>query len=147
MADTLTPQQRSERMARIRGKDTVPEMVVRRLVHRMGHRFRLHRKDLPGSPDLVFPALRKIVFVHGCYWHGHECRLGRLPKSNVSFWAEKIEKNQARDTRNVTELEISGWSVLVVWQCQIKDSEGLAKLLTSFLGRGKKTIDRAKANL
>jgi DNA mismatch endonuclease (patch repair protein) len=135
MVDTLTPKARSERMARIRGKDTVPEMVVRRLVHALGHRFRLHRKDLPGSPDIVFPSRRKIVFVHGCFWHGHDCRYGRLPKSNVPFWQEKIAKNRARDARNVSELLESGWSVLVLWQCQTKDRAGLKKLLTRFLGQ------------
>jgi DNA (cytosine-5)-methyltransferase 1 len=138
MADTLTPEARSERMSRIRGKDTAPEMIVRRLVHRMGYRYGLHRKDLSGSPDLVFPALRKIVFVHGCYWHGHSCRYGRLSKSNVSFWQEKIDKNQARDRRNVSELEALGWAVLVVWQCETKDPDRLRMRLRGFLGRRKK---------
>lgn len=135
MVDTLTPQARSERMSLIRGKDTVPELIVRRLAHVLGHRFRLHRKDLPGSPDLVFPRHRKIVFVHGCFWHGHDCRYGRLPKSNVPFWQEKIIKNQARDARNVADLQESGWKVLVLWQCQTKDPAALKKLLTAFLGR------------
>ncbi len=135
MVDTLTPEARSERMARIGGKNTVPEIAVRRIAHRLGYRFRLHRKDLPGSPDLVFPRLKKIVFVHGCFWHGHDCGKGRLPKSNVSFWEEKIVKNRARDERSVAALEDAGWSVLVLWQCQTKRPEVLEKLLKRFLGR------------
>jgi DNA mismatch endonuclease (patch repair protein) len=135
MVDTLTPQQRSERMSRIRGKNTAPEIVVRKLAHALGFRFRLYRKDLSGSPDLVFPRLRKVVFVHGCFWHGHGCRYGKLPKSNVPFWRDKIHKNQARDARNQSDLAESGWSVLVLWQCETRDLGTLRKQLTTFLGR------------
>lgn len=124
MVDTLTPKARSERMARIRGKDTVPEMKVRRMTHRMGYRFRLHCRSLPGSPDLVFPGLKKIIFVHGCYWHGHKCKYGKLPKSNVAFWTNKIVTNKARDKRNIAALRRAGWKVFVVWQCETRKAAG-----------------------
>lgn len=133
MTDTLSKQARSERMAKIRGKDTAPEMKVRRLAHAMGYRFRLHRKDLPGKPDLVFPAKRKVIFVHGCFWHGHDCKLGRLPKSNVDFWASKIERNKARDAKNVDDLLLMRWEVDVVWQCQTRDVSQLESRLRGFL--------------
>lgn len=135
MVDTLTPAARSQRMSRIRGKHTAPELFVRRLVHALGYRFRLHRKGMPGSPDLVFPGRKKIVFVHGCYWHGHECKWGKLPKSNVEFWQDKVLKNRARDARNVADLQMSGWAVYVVWQCETKDAGALEKTLKRFLGR------------
>jgi DNA mismatch endonuclease (patch repair protein) len=142
MVDNLTREARSERMSRIRGKDTVPELFVRRLVHGLGYRFRLHRKGLPGSPDLTFAGRKKIIFVHGCYWHGHHCKWGRLPKSNVDFWHDKIVKNRARDSRNLTDLEATGWSVLVIWQCETKDAAALQKMLKRFLGRAKKKAGR-----
>jgi DNA mismatch endonuclease (patch repair protein) len=107
-------------MARIRGKDTKPELVVRRLLHRMGVRFRLHRKDLPGKPDVVLPGRKKIIFIHGCYWHGHYCSAGRLPKSRIEFWLPKIAGNCLRDARNVKALRRNGWSVLVLWECQTR---------------------------
>lgn len=138
MVDTLTQQARSALMARIGGKNTAPEILVRRLVHGLGYRFRLHRRDLPGSPDLVFPRLRKIILVHGCYWHGHGCKIGRLPKSNIAFWAEKIVKNQARDARNLADLRQLGWQTLVVWQCEIRRREALSKTLDRFLGTHRK---------
>lgn len=143
MVDTLSPAARSERMSRIRGKNTVPEIVVRRLAHGLGYRFRLHRKDLPGSPDLVFPRLKKVVFVHGCLWHGHDCGKGRLPKSNVAFWEAKIDKNRYRDDRSVSSLKAAGWEVLVLWQCETKDLNVLKKRLRRFLNRPirKKAID------
>jgi DNA mismatch endonuclease (patch repair protein) len=143
MVDTLSPAARSERMSRIRGKNTVPEIVARRLAHGLGYRFRLHRKDLPGSPDLVFPRLKKVVFVHGCFWHGHDCGKGRLPKSNVEFWQTKIAKNRERDERAVTALKAGGWSVLVLWQCDTKDKKTLENRLRRFLERPirKKAID------
>jgi DNA mismatch endonuclease (patch repair protein) len=134
MVDTLTREARSQRMARIRGKDTVPEWVVRRLAHSMGFRFRLHRRDLPGKPDLVFPSQRRAIFVHGCYWHGHDCKIGRLPKSNVAFWEDKILRNRARDARNLADLKTAGWDVLVVWQCETKSLVDLEASLRKFLG-------------
>ena len=134
--DTLTPSQRSERMSRVRDRDTLPEMIVRRMLHRLGYRFRLHRKDLPGKPDLVFVARRKVVFVHGCYWHGHGCRIGKPAKSNVEFWAAKMEANRARDARNEAALRAMGWDVLVVWQCWLRDPVATETMLISFLGSG-----------
>lgn len=127
-------------MGRIRGRDTKPEMKVRRLVHGMGYRYRLHRKDLPGRPDLVFPRRRKAVLVHGCFWHRHPdpaCKLARLPKSRLDFWAPKLEANQTRDRRNLELLAAAGWSVLVVWECQLRDEEALADRLCDFLEDGR----------
>ncbi|MFC4257411.1 very short patch repair endonuclease [Marinobacter lacisalsi] len=132
--DSLTPVERSERMSRVRHKNTKPEMVVRRLVHGMGYRFRLHAKDLPGSPDLVFRSRRSVIFVHGCFWHRHSgCRLARLPKSRTTFWSQKLEENQQRDRRNQEELRELGWSVLVVWECELRDLEGVGRKLKGFL--------------
>ena len=148
MVDTLSPEQRSDRMSRIRGKNTVPELAVRRVAHALGFRFRLHRKDLPGKPDLVFPRLKKVVFVHGCFWHGHDCGKGRLPKSNVEFWKAKIGGNRARDAKAVAALEAGGWTVMVLWQCDTKDKKVLENRLRRFLERPvrKKAIDPRVAN-
>lgn len=110
---------------------------MRRLLHRLGFRFRLHRKDLPGKPDIVLPSRSKIVLVHGCYWHGHNCRYGRLPKSRLDFWAPKIEANRARDIRNIGDLENAGWEVLVVWQCETRNSADLQARLLAFLAPAK----------
>ena len=134
MADVLTPEQRARNMAAIRGKDTKPELVVRRLVHRMGLRFRLHRKDLPGRPDLVFPRSRKVIFVHGCFWHMHDCVYGAVrPKSNAEFWVNKRASNVERDKRQMSALESSGWKVLTIWECSIKDPQQLESDLRAFL--------------
>jgi DNA mismatch endonuclease (patch repair protein) len=136
MADTLTQHQRSERMSRVRGKDTKPEMVVRRLVHGMGFRFRLHRRDLPGVPDLVFVTRKKVIFVHGCFWHRHAdsaCKLARLPKSRLDFWLPKLEANEQRDRRNEQALKALGWSAMTVWECQIKDLSSLRNRIWSYL--------------
>lgn len=133
MADTRTPAQRSEIMRAVGSKNTKPEIVVRRLAHRLGYRFRLHVKNLPGKPDIVFPRLARIVLVHGCFWHGHRCRYGGLPKSHLDFWGPKIEANRARDKRTLKSLRSLGWKVLVVWQCQTKDLETLEKKLKDFL--------------
>lgn len=135
--DTLTPEQRSERMSRVRGKDTKPELVVRRLVHGLGYRFRLHRRDLPGSPDLVFPGRRKVIWVHGCFWHQHpdpNCKLARMPKSRLEFWEAKLSANRERDAVKMAELTALGWDALVVWECEIKDKGVLAARLKEFLG-------------
>jgi len=110
-------------------------MVVRRLLHRLGYRYRLHRKKLPGKPDLVFPSRRKVVFVHGCFWHGHGCSKGQLPKSKLDYWAPKIVGNKKRDERNCAELEAMGWRVLTVWQCETEDTNALKHKLTAFLDR------------
>jgi len=136
MVDTLTTAQRSERMGRIRGKDTKPEKVVRRLVHGMGYRYRLHRKDLPGCPDLVFPRYKKVVFVHGCFWHRHPdptCQLARLPKSRLDFWQPKLEGNHQRDEANQAAILALGWRFMIVWECELKDIENLASKIQSFL--------------
>lgn len=133
--DTLTPPQRSARMALIRGKDTKPEMIVRRVLHGLGYRYRLHRRDLPGAPDLVFPARRMILFVHGCFWHGHEgCRIAHKPESRSDYWAEKFDRNKARDLRNEEALRQAGWEVLTVWECETKDLSVLEDRLTTHLG-------------
>jgi len=130
----LSESQRSALMARIRKKDTKPEIVVRRLAHAMGFRFRLHRRDLPGTPDLVFPRLRKAVLVHGCFWHRHDCRLGRkTPDKNLDYWRPKLERNQARDTENELRLRALGWDVMVVWECQVGDLDRLRAELAGFL--------------
>lgn len=136
MADTLTPKERSERMSRVRGKDTKPEMIVRRLVHSMGYRYRLHRRDLPGTPDLVFPRLKKVIFVHGCFWHRHpdpNCKLARMPKSRLSFWKPKLEGNRERDLRHQKELAKLGWNVLILWECETQDMVVLKKKITKYL--------------
>lgn len=125
MTDTLTPEQRSIRMSLVRGKGTTPEMQVRRLVHRLGYRYRLHGSKLPGKPDLVFASRRKVIFVHGCYWHRHDdpnCKLARLPKSRLDFWLPKLEGNAARDLRNLAVLRSLGWDALIIWECQADDS-------------------------
>jgi DNA mismatch endonuclease, patch repair protein len=134
MADVHTPEQRSFNMSRIRSRNTRPEMVVRSLAHRMGYRYRLHRKDLPGKPDLVFPARHKIIFVHGCFFHMHACRYGSVtPNTNKDFWQKKRLSNVERDKRNITALNGLGWKVLTIWECEIKDAESLAALLKNFL--------------
>ena len=130
--DTLSPAERSERMSRIRSKNTKPEIAVRRLAHRLGFRYRVHSADLPGHPDLVFSSRKKVVFVHGCMWHQHPS-CGRVPKSRLSFWRPKLEGNRKRDLRNQRALRRKGWRYLVVWECQIKNLDALTTRLTSFL--------------
>jgi len=130
------PLTRSEVMARIEGKNTGPELAVRSLLHALGYRFRLHRKDLPGSPDIVLPGRKAVIFVHGCFWHGHRCKRGsRAPKTNSDYWTKKLAGNVARDEKRQTELVSLGWRVLVVWECEIKDREALACILRAFLDR------------
>ncbi|HEY8032433.1 MAG TPA: DNA mismatch endonuclease Vsr [Methylocella sp.] len=133
MTDRLTIEQRSNLMRRVRGKDTAPELLVRRLAHAAGFRFRLHRKDLPGNPDLCFPTRHKVIFVHGCFWHGHGCKIGRLPKSRLEFWQPKIARNRERDTAAVAALATLGWRVFTVWQCQTKDRPALRQRIVEFL--------------
>jgi DNA mismatch endonuclease (patch repair protein) len=134
MADNLTAQQRSRNMSRVKGRDTKPELLVRSVVHRLGYRFRLHGKELPGRPDLVLPRHRKVIFVHGCFWHGHAgCRRAARPSTNREFWDRKIEGNVARDAANMRALRRAGWKVLVVWQCALKDRARLEKRLRGFL--------------
>lgn len=135
MADTLSPMRRSQIMARVRSRDMKPEMKVRRLLHGLGYRYRLHRSDLPGRPDLSFASLRKVVFVNGCFWHSHlNCRHVRIPTSNRDYWISKLSRNRARDQRNTTLLEGSGWEVLTVWECELGDLATVTERLIAFLG-------------
>ncbi len=121
-------------MRAVKGENTAPELIVRRLVHSLGYRYRLHRKDLPGKPDLVFPGRRKIIFVHGCFWHGHQCARGaRVPKTNRDYWRKKIAGNVERDREHGYALEASGWKVLILWECELKVSDKLRARLISFL--------------
>lgn len=131
--DTLSPLERSHRMSLIRGRDTGPELVVRKLVHAMGFRYRKHDARLPGKPDLVFAGRRKVIFVHGCFWHRHACPLGRMPKSRLAFWIEKLEGNRRRDQRNLRLLRKAGWTPLVVWECQTSSLPRLSKRIRTFL--------------
>lgn len=135
--DTLTPAERSERMSRVRGKHTRPELIVRRLAHRLGYRYRLHRAGLPGRPDLVFAGRRRVIFVHGCFWHRHDdpsCKLARLPKSRQEYWLPKLERNVARDQRALEALKDAGWEALVLWECELNDVAMLVQRIHQFLG-------------
>ena len=132
--DTRTVEQRRRIMQAVKSRDTGPEMVVRRLLHSLGYRYRLHRKDLPGKPDVAFLSRRKAIFVHGCFWHGHGCPKGRLPKSRLDYWEPKLSGNKERDRRKEEELRSMGWGVLVIWQCETADLEVLARRLHGFLG-------------
>jgi DNA mismatch endonuclease, patch repair protein len=121
-------------MRAVKGKDTKPEMRVRRMIHGMGYRYRLHRKDLPGKPDLVFPTKKKIIFVHGCFWHGHSCSRGaRVPKSNRDYWISKINRNRDRDAQSNEALLNNGWRVLTIWECELKDGDLVSKKVRGFL--------------
>ena len=138
MVDNRTHESRSALMARIGGKNTAPELKVRRLLHSLGYRFRLHRRDLPGTPDIVFPSRRKAIFVNGCFWHAHGCRIGRPPRSRPEYWGPKLARNRARDKRNKADLRAMGWTVLTVWQCQVGKPGVLSTKLLSFLGPARK---------
>ena len=134
MADVSA--ERSRQMARVRSKDTKPEMTVRRLVHGLGYRYRLHRRDLSGSPDLVFPGRRKVILVHGCFWHRHpapSCKLARMPKSRLEFWEPKLTANAERDARALRALEAAGWRALTLWECEIKSNHDLERRIIRFL--------------
>ena len=132
--DNLTPAQRSHCMASVRGKNTTPEMVVRRLVYSLGHRYRLHLRSLPGNPDLVFSSKRKVIFVHGCFWHMHNCPKGRVaPLNNAGYWTAKRHANVRRDRNNIRRLKAEGWKVLVVWECWTRDQALYQKRLGQFL--------------
>lgn len=134
MADVFDVEHRSRIMRAVKSADTKPEMIVRRTAHAMGFRYRLHRRDLPGSPDIVFPSQKKAIFVHGCFWHGHCCPRGnRTPKTNRQYWKRKISRNVERDKKNIKELEAVGLEVLVIWECEIKFTESLVERLRSFL--------------
>lgn len=131
--DTRSPEQRQRIMRSVKSKNTGPEMTVRRLLHAMGFRYRLHRKDLPGRPDIVFPSRRKIIFVHGCFWHAHGCSKGRPPKSRLDYWLPKLEQNANRDRTKIEQPAAAGWDVLVVWQCELKELEDLTTRLQDFV--------------
>lgn len=125
---------RSEIMRRVRSKDTGPELTVRKLTHSLGFRYNLHKDDLPGKPDLVFPGKKKVIYVHGCFWHGHQCKRGnRVPKRNKEYWENKIKANIQRDNHHVDDLSNQGWSVLIIWECEIKEQEILCQRIYDFL--------------
>ena len=132
--DRRSPERRSWLMSRIRGSNTKPEIEVRSMLHGMGYRFRLHRRDLPGTPDIVLPGRAAVVFVHGCFWHGHACKRNKMPKSNAVYWNEKIEANRRRDARKRRALGALGWKVVIVWECELKRPEKLADKLQRVLG-------------
>jgi DNA mismatch endonuclease (patch repair protein) len=133
-SDNLTPEQRKRTMRSVHSEHTKPEMVVRRLVHRMGYRYRLHRRDLPGNPDLAFPGRKKVIFVHGCFWHGHDCAHGRKrPKANATYWNQKLDRNLARDLKNQTLLRQNGWDVMIIWECELRDLDGMRERIARFL--------------
>jgi len=133
--DTLTPEQRSRVMSCVGQKHTGPEMIVRRLVHSLGYRFRLHAKTLPGSPDLVFASRRKVIMVHGCFWHRHGCRYFRMPKSRLEFWTAKLDRNFARDAATRRALRKLGWQTLTVWECETRRPDRLTNRIVRFLDR------------
>ena len=131
-------------MSRIGSKNTKPEITVRRLIHAMGYRYRLHRKNLPGTPDLTFPARRKVIFVHGCFWHQHDCPRGARPASNTQFWNRKLDGNVRRDRKNLAALRRNGWSVLVLWECEMKEPGNLTDRIVEFLGPAGGVSDELK---
>ena len=134
MTDVFSPEKRSDVMRQVKGKGTAPELKVRKLLWGLGLRYRLHRKDLPGSPDVVFPGRKVALFVHGCFWHGHDCRRGaRAPKANADYWTAKIARNTARDARNLEALAERGWRPMVVWECELKDEGALQARLSESL--------------
>lgn len=144
MTDTRTAEQRRRIMQSVGTKDTGPELAVRRALFALGYRYRLHRKDLAGRPDIVLVSRRKAIFVHGCFWHGHDCPKGRASKSRVDYWGPKLEANRARDARNVAELKSQGWDVLVVWQCELADAAKLSARLGRFVERPRNAIDKTR---
>ena len=134
MTDSLTPERRSENMRQIRSKNTKPERIVRSIVHRMGFRYRLHASDLPGKPDMTFRSRKKVIFIHGCFWHQHsDCREGRIPSSRPEYWLSKLRRNQERDAAHLVELKRSGWKSLIVWECELANTSKLERKLRRFL--------------
>lgn len=131
--DRLSVEKRSALMAGVKNRDTKPEIAVRSIIHRLGFRFRLHRNDLPGSPDLVFPSRRKVAFVHGCFWHQHSCKRGTPPASNLEFWRKKLERNRQRDKDVATKLRSSGWRVIIIWECELSNEAKLARRINRLL--------------
>lgn len=136
MSDVYSPEKRSAVMRRVKGKDTTPELAVRKALTRLGARYRLHRKDLPGKPDIVLPGRRLALFVHGCFWHGHDCARGaRVPKQNRDYWVSKVARNRDRDAANRAALERQGWRVETIWECELKDRATFDRTLTGLLNR------------
>lgn len=132
--DVFSREKRSQIMSHVGGKNTKPELIVRSILHRMGYRFRLHRRDLPGKPDITFPKYKKVIFIHGCFWHGHEgCPKSKRPDTNKEFWNKKLDKNIARDKINMEKIKELGWDVLVVWTCELKNMDTLKDKIVSFL--------------
>jgi DNA mismatch endonuclease, patch repair protein len=126
MVDKISSEHRSWNMSRIRNKDTTPELIVRSLLHRMGYRFRLHRKDLPGKPDIILPKYKTVIFVHGCFWHRHEdCQYSYIPKSHVKFWEEKFKSNMTRDNKIQSELKALGWKIFIIWECELSNQKSV----------------------
>jgi DNA mismatch endonuclease, patch repair protein len=145
--DKVTPERRSENMRRIKSKGMKPELLVRSLAHKMGYRFRLHRRDLPGKPDLVFGPRRKAIFIHGCFWHQHPgCREGRLPTSNQGYWRPKLARNVTRDAAAITELHARGWKTLVIWECETEEHNYLKRTIRTFLGKPKMAVSPTGPN-
>lgn len=132
MADRMTREERSRAMGRVAQFNTPPELLVRKILHRLGRRFRLHRKDLPGRPDIVLSKSKKAIFVHGCFWHRHDCRKATTPKTNVEFWNKKFADNVARDKKAIAELQCLGWGSMIVWECQTSDIDALTESLAAF---------------
>lgn len=138
MVDKLTKEKRSWNMSRIHSKDTIPEKKVRSLLHKLGYRFRIHKNNLPGKPDIVLPKYKMIIFVHGCFWHNHQnCKKSGIPKSNTDFWKDKIEKNMERDLANIEKLKNSGWNVHVIWECETENQEKLSTVILTIFGKDK----------
>ncbi|MEJ5202816.1 MAG: very short patch repair endonuclease [Anaerolineales bacterium] len=136
--DNLSVEDRSRTMRSVRSQDTGPERIVRRVIHSLGFRYRLNRKDLPGKPDIVFVSRKKVIFVHGCFWHGHSCKAGaKRPKTNIDYWITKLERNKQRDLLNYQKLAEMGWQYLVIWECEIKDLNSLQEKIVAFLGDDK----------
>lgn len=133
MPDHVSTERRSFIMSQVGTRDTKPELIIRRALHRLGYRYRLHQRQLPGSPDLVFPSRRKAIFVHGCFWHGHGCRWGQLPKSRPEYWGPKIEANRARDAKSLLALNAAGWQTHIVWQCDLRDAAVALEKVIAFL--------------
>ena len=135
--DTRSPEQRRRIMQSVGQKDTGPEMTVRRILHGMGYRYRLHAKGLPGKPDIVFAARKRAIFIHGCFWHGHDCKKGRLPKSRMEYWGSKLKINKDRDVAVSDKLGCAGWQTLTLWECETKDGTATTATLRAFLGEPK----------
>ena len=147
MSDRVSAAKRSEIMRSVKHKDTGPEIALRKMLHRLGYRYKLHAKNLPGKPDIAFPGRRKVIFVHGCFWHGHRCRYGRLPQSRLEYWQPKIEANRTRDARKANELRRAGWKIAVVWQCELKTSERTLKRVVSFLDERGPAAAKSRAKI